>query len=66
MTAFVLLAVLSGPPLNPPSLQLRIHCGGGFEGRVIRSEWSRQESYFISKRLEIQQHYRVTIDDDAF
>lgn len=66
MTAFVLLVVLSGPPLPSDStLQLRLHLGRDFASRVIRSELSRNGPYFLSKRLAIERHYRIVVDDDA-
>jgi len=65
VTAFVLLAVLTGPPLNQPTLTLRIHCGRDFSSQVIKSELSRLEPYFLEKWQFIESHYRLELDDDA-
>ena len=68
MYAALLFAVLTGPRLQAPrpTLEIRIHVGNGRESSVIRSELNCDHEWFLSKRLRIENAYRLMLVDDLF
>jgi hypothetical protein len=59
-------ALMTGPPQpSGATLKLTIHLGRDRDSRIIRSELSRQEPYFLEKRLRVETSYRLTVDEEA-
>lgn len=67
-TAIILsLAMLAGPPPeSTPSLRLIVHVGTGRESDIVRSELKRDELWFLSKRWQIEQHYKIEVRESIF
>jgi hypothetical protein len=66
VTAVLLFALLSGPPvIHGPSLSLRLHLGTDQHSAIIRSELACDHPWFVRHRLAIQSRYRLTVDDEA-
>ena len=66
MNAFIIAAILIGPPPAPSgNIPLKLHLANDFRSRVIRSELRDPRPFFQVRLMRIEERYKVTLEEDA-
>lgn len=67
MQLLLAIALLAGPPVESAGrIALRVHVGRSRESAVVRSELSRDQEWFLARRLAISVNYRIELIEDLY